>query len=94
MDQELCLVWLYCLIDEALRSMVRTGRLRTRGPEPELTAPRSSPCRSGARYVDWRATPRSGVMRQPSCENGSRAWAPNGTSCAGVATSRACRSGC
>src|SRR5689334_5186547 len=37
MDQELCLVWLYCVIDGALRSMIGTGRLRTRGPEPELT---------------------------------------------------------
>ncbi len=37
MDQELCLVWLYCVIEAALRSMVGTERLRTRGPEPELT---------------------------------------------------------
>lgn len=37
MDQELCLVWLYCVIDGALRSMIGTGRLRRRGPEPDLT---------------------------------------------------------
>jgi hypothetical protein len=37
MDQELCLVWLYCVIEAALRSMVGTEHLRTRGPEPELT---------------------------------------------------------
>jgi Transposase DDE domain len=37
MDQELCLVWLYCVIEAALGSMVGTERLRTRGPEPELT---------------------------------------------------------
>ena len=37
MDQELCLVWLYCVIEVALRSMVGTERLRTHGPEPELT---------------------------------------------------------
>ena len=37
MDQELCLVWLYCVIDGTLRSMIGTGRLRRRGPEPDLT---------------------------------------------------------
>jgi hypothetical protein len=37
MDQELCLVWLYCVIDGALRSMIGTGRLRRRGPAPDLT---------------------------------------------------------
>ena len=37
MDQELCLVWVYCVIDAALRSMIGTGRLRRRGPEPELS---------------------------------------------------------
>jgi hypothetical protein len=37
MDQELFLIWLYCAIDEAVRSIVRTGRLRARGAQPELT---------------------------------------------------------
>src|SRR5437588_13002465 len=37
MDQELCLVWLYWVIDGTLRSMIGTGRLRRRGPEPDLT---------------------------------------------------------
>src|SRR3954451_6140739 len=37
MDQELCLVWLYCVMDGTLRSMIGTGRLRRRGPEPDLT---------------------------------------------------------
>src|ERR1700759_3479960 len=34
MDQDLCLVWLYCVIDGVLRSI---GRVRQRGPAPELT---------------------------------------------------------
>src|ERR1700750_1157016 len=37
MDQELFLIWLYCAIDEAVRLIVRTGRLRARGAQPELT---------------------------------------------------------
>src|SRR5689334_1475733 len=34
MDQDLCLVWLYGVIDGVLRSI---GRVRQRGPAPELT---------------------------------------------------------
>lgn len=37
MDRELRLVWLYCVIEEAIRSIVGTGRIRPRGPHPELT---------------------------------------------------------
>lgn len=37
MDQELRLVWLYCVIEEAIRSIVGTGRIRPRGPQPDLT---------------------------------------------------------
>src|SRR5690349_15985654 len=34
MDQDLCLVWLYGVIEGVLRSI---GRVRQRGPAPELT---------------------------------------------------------
>ena len=37
MDQELFLIWLYCTVDDAVRSIVLTGRLRARGAQPELT---------------------------------------------------------
>ena len=37
MDRELRLVWLYCVIEEAIRSIVGTGRIRPHGPHPELT---------------------------------------------------------
>jgi hypothetical protein len=37
MDRELRLVWLYCVIFEAVRSIVKDGRTRSRGMEPELT---------------------------------------------------------
>jgi len=37
MDRELRLVWLYCVIDEAVRSIIGNGRTRSRGAEPELT---------------------------------------------------------
>ena len=37
MDQELFLIWLYCQLDDAVRSIVGTGRLRARGAQPELT---------------------------------------------------------
>src|SRR3954464_584545 len=94
MDQELCLVWLYCVIDGTLRSMIGTGRLRRRGPEPDLTDAEVLTLQIWVRCVDWRAMPRSGAKRQPICGDGSRAWARSGASCGGAATSRACRSGC
>jgi hypothetical protein len=37
MDQELRLIWLYCVIDEAVRSIVANGRIRSRGAAPKLT---------------------------------------------------------
>ena len=37
MDRDLRLVWLYCVIDEAVRSIIGIGRTRSRGAEPELT---------------------------------------------------------
>jgi Transposase DDE domain len=37
MDQDLRLVWLYCVIDDAVRLIVGDGRTRSRGTEPELT---------------------------------------------------------
>ena len=37
MDRELRLVWLYCVIDEVVRSIVGNGRSRSRGTEPLLT---------------------------------------------------------
>ena len=37
MDQELRLIWLYCWIIDAVRSISWSGRLRTSGPTPELT---------------------------------------------------------
>ena len=37
MDQDLRLVWLYCVIVEVVRSIIGNGRSRSRGTEPELT---------------------------------------------------------
>ena len=37
MDTDLRLVWLYCVVDEAIRSILGSVRLRTRGPQPDLT---------------------------------------------------------
>lgn len=37
MDRELCLVWLYCVVAAAVRSIVGSGRARSRGPEPVFT---------------------------------------------------------
>lgn len=37
MDQELRLIWLYCWITDAVRSISWIGRLRSSGPRPELT---------------------------------------------------------
>ena len=37
MDQELRLIWLYCWIIDAVRSISWSGRLRTSGPRPDLT---------------------------------------------------------
>lgn len=37
MDQELRLIWLYCWIVDAVRSIAWSGRLRASGPSPELT---------------------------------------------------------
>ena len=37
MDQDLRLIWLYCWIIDAVRSISWSGRLRTSGPSPELT---------------------------------------------------------
>jgi hypothetical protein len=37
MDQELFLIWLYCQVDDAVQSIVATGRLRARGAQPELS---------------------------------------------------------
>jgi Transposase DDE domain len=36
-DQEMLLIWLYCEVDDAVRSIVGTGRLRARGAAPELS---------------------------------------------------------
>ena len=37
MDRDLRLVWLYCVIDDAVRQILGETRLRSRGPTPELT---------------------------------------------------------
>ena len=37
MDQEIFLIWLYCAVDDAVRSIMGMGRLRARGAHPELT---------------------------------------------------------
>ena len=37
MDQEIFLIWLYCAVDDAVRSIMGMGRLRARGAQPELT---------------------------------------------------------
>jgi hypothetical protein len=37
MDQELRLIWLYCWIVDAVRSLSWSDRLRVSGPIPELT---------------------------------------------------------
>jgi hypothetical protein len=37
MERELRLVWLYCVIEDAVRQSLGATRLRSRGPTPELT---------------------------------------------------------
>jgi hypothetical protein len=37
MDRELRLVWLYCVIEDAVRQILGEARLRSRGPTPALT---------------------------------------------------------
>ena len=37
MDRDLRLVWLYCVIEDAVRQILGGTRLRSRGPTPELT---------------------------------------------------------
>ena len=37
MDRDLRLVWLYCVIEDAVRQILGETRLRSRGPTPELT---------------------------------------------------------
>ena len=37
MDRELRLVWLYCVIEDAVRQILGGTRLRSRGPTPQLT---------------------------------------------------------
>src|SRR3954468_21144610 len=37
MERELRLVWLYCVIEEAVRQILGEARLRSRGPTPALT---------------------------------------------------------
>lgn len=37
MDQDLCLIWIYCTVEQAIRLIVGNGRLRPRGPFPQLT---------------------------------------------------------
>jgi hypothetical protein len=36
MDRDLRLVWLYCVIEDAVRQVLGETRLRSRGPTPEL----------------------------------------------------------
>ena len=38
MDRDLRLVWLYCVIEDAVRQILGETRLRSRGPTPALTA--------------------------------------------------------
>src|SRR3954466_18750 len=37
MDRELRLVWLYCVIEDAVRQILGGTRLRSRGPTPAVT---------------------------------------------------------
>ena len=37
MDRDLRLVWLYCVIEDAVRQILGETRLRSRGPTPALT---------------------------------------------------------
>ena len=37
MDRDLRLVWLYCVIEDAVRQILDETRLRSRGPTPALT---------------------------------------------------------
>ena len=38
MDRDLRLVWLYCVIEDAVRQILGETRLRSRGPTPDQKA--------------------------------------------------------
>ena len=94
MDQELCLVWLYCVIDGTLRSMIGTGRLRRRGPAPDLA---DAEVLTLQIWGEMRGLASDAAIWRDAAatlQGWFHASAPSGTSCGGAATAQACRSGC
>ena len=88
MDRDLRLVWLYCVIEDAVRQILGETRLRSRGSTPELTDGESLTIEIFGETLglSLTATRRSGGLPATTCGTGSPASGQSGTSSGAAST--------